>query len=160
MGNLQSLNVFSTFLLRLNLIGQKLNSTNPKMSSENACTYAALILQDEGMEISADNIATIVKAAGVAVEPFWPGLFASALASCNVADLITNIGSGMGSGPAAGGAAAGGAEAAPAAEEKKEESESEKSDSDMGFDLLAKISTQLVTKLQRYISIIATCTTE
>merc|ERR1711964_490736 len=129
MGNLQSLNVFSTFLLRLNLIGQKLNSTNPKMSSENACTYAALILQDEGMEISADNISTIVKAAGVAVEPFWPGLFAAALRSCNVSDLITNIGSGMGSGgAAAGGAAAGGAgEAAeaPKEEEKKEESESE-----------------------------------
>merc|ERR1711964_115699 len=134
MGNLQSLNVFSTFLLRLNLIGQKLNSTNPKMSSENACTYAALILQDEGMEISADNIATIVKAAGVAVEPFWPGLFASALASCNVADLITNIGSGMGSGPAAGGAAAAAAAVEAPKEEVKAESESE-SDEDMGFGL-------------------------
>merc|ERR1712018_128093 len=113
------------------------NTNNQKiMSSEQACTYAALILQDEGLEISADNLQKLIKAAGVSVEPFWPGLFAQALSSCNVAELITNIGSGMGSGggaaaPAAGGAAA---EEAPKEEEKKEESESE-SDDDMGFGL-------------------------
>merc|ERR1712045_945283 len=99
------------------------------MASELACTYAALILQDEGMDITADNMNTLVKAANVAVEPFWPGLFEKALSSVNVAELITNIGSGVGAAPAAGAAAGGAAaEAAPAAEEKKEESE-------MGFDL-------------------------
>merc|ERR1712178_194559 len=101
-----------------------------KMASELAVTYAALILQDEGMDITADNLSTLVKAAGVSVEPFWPGLFEKALSSVNVAELITNIGSGVGAAPAAGGAA----EAAPAEEAKKEESE-EESDSDMGFDL-------------------------
>merc|ERR1711981_1252040 len=107
---------------------------NFKMS-ESACTYAALILQDEGLEISADNLVKILKAADVTVEPFWPGLFASALSSCNVAELITNIGSGMGSGPAAAAPAGGAAEAeAPKEEAKKEESESE-SESDMGFGL-------------------------
>merc|ERR1712178_491626 len=105
-----------------------------KMASEQACTYAALILQDEGMEISADNLTKLIKAAGVSVEPFWPGLFASALQGCNVAELITNIGSGVGSAPAGGAAAGGAADAAPAEEEKKESSE-EESDSDMGFDL-------------------------
>merc|ERR1712193_277739 len=100
------------------------------MASEQACTYAALILQDEGLEISADNLQKLIKAAGVSVEPFWPGLFAQALSSCNVAELITNIGSGVGAAPAAGGAA----EEAPKEEAKKEESE-EESDSDMGFDL-------------------------
>jgi len=106
------------------------------MTSELACTYAALILQDEGMDISADNLSTLVKAAGVSVEPFWPGLFEKALAGCNVNELISNIGSGVGAAPAAGGAAAaaGGAAAEEKAEEKKEESEDE-SDSDMGFDL-------------------------
>ena len=103
--------------------------------SELACTYAALILQDEGLEISADNIQKIIKASGVSVEPFWPGLFASALSSCDVGELITNIGSGMGSGGAAAAApAAAGGAAEEKAEEKKEESEAE-SDSDMGFDL-------------------------
>jgi len=103
--------------------------------SELACTYAALILQDEGLEISADNIQKIIKASGVSVEPFWPGLFAQALGSCDVGELITNIGSGMGSGGAAAAApAAAGGAAEEKAEEKKEESEAE-SDSDMGFDL-------------------------
>merc|ERR1712045_978787 len=109
---------------------KKPSLNQPTMASELACTYAALILQDEGMDITADNMNTLVKAANVAVEPFWPGLFEKALSSVNVAELITNIGSGVGAAPAAGAAA----EAAPAAEEKKEESE-EESDSDMGFDL-------------------------
>merc|ERR1711883_47193 len=106
-------------------MGVELTETNKNMS-EQACTYAALILQDEGLEISADNLQKLIKAAGVSVEPFWPGLFAQALSSCNVAELITNIGSGVGAAPAAGGAAAGGAaEEAPKEEAKKEESESE-----------------------------------
>lgn len=43
-----------------------------------------------------------MKAAGVDVEPYWPGLFAKALEGINVKDLITNVGSGVGSGaPAA-----------------------------------------------------------
>ena len=104
-------------------------------NSELCCTYAALILHDSDVEINADNLNKVIKAAGVSVEPFWPGLFASALTGVDVAGLITNIGSGVGSGaPAAGGAAAA-ADAAPAEEAKKEESEEEESDSDMGFDL-------------------------
>merc|ERR1712050_762536 len=60
---------------------------HPTMTSELACTYAALILQDEGSDITADNINSLIKAAGVSVEPFWPGLFEKALASTNVAEL-------------------------------------------------------------------------
>ena len=85
----------------------------------------------------AEKISTILKAASVDVEPFWPGLFAKCLESCNIKDLISNVGSGVGSAPAAGGAPAGGA-AAPAAEEKKEEKKEEpeeESDDDMGFGL-------------------------
>merc|ERR1711955_82505 len=103
-----------------------------KMTSEPACTYAALILNDDDCEITGDKIATILKAANVDVEPFWPGLFAGALKDVNVRELITNIGSGVGSGaaPAAGGAAA---EEAPKEEAKKESSSEE--DDDMGFGL-------------------------
>merc|ERR1712127_141384 len=111
---------------------------NLKMAnSELCCTYAALILQDSDVEINADNLNKVIKAAGVSVEPFWPGLFASALTGVDVAGLITNIGSGVGSGaaPAAGGAAAAGGDAAPAAAAKKETTEESASDSDMGFDL-------------------------
>ncbi|CBY20473.1 unnamed protein product [Oikopleura dioica] len=105
------------------------------MSAELACTYAALILSDDGVDISGDKIASLLKAANVDVEPFWPGLFAGALKNCNVSELISNISSGVGAGPAAaGGAAAGGAAEGAKEEEKKPESSSE-SDEDMGFDM-------------------------
>merc|ERR1712223_1157926 len=114
----------------------RLNRISEKMSAELACTYAALILNDDDVEITGDKITAILKAANVEFEPFWPSLFAGALKDCDVRALITNIGSGVGSGPAAGGAAAGGAaaEEAPKEEEKKAESSSEEDD-DMGFGL-------------------------
>jgi len=46
------------------------------MGSEIACVYAALILHDEGLEISAENISKILKASNVTVEAYWPTLFA------------------------------------------------------------------------------------
>merc|ERR1711931_88116 len=114
-----------------------LTDFDSKMSAELACTYAALILNDDGIDITGDKITSILKAAKVDCEPFWPGLFAGALKDVNVADLIANIGSGAGAAaPAAGGAAAGGAADEPAEEEKKKESSSEDSgDDDMGFGL-------------------------
>lgn len=52
-----------------------------------------------------EKIQTILKAANVDVEPYWPGLFAKALEGVNPKDLITNVGSGVGAAaPAAGGA--------------------------------------------------------
>merc|ERR1712209_101539 len=109
---------------------------------ELACTYAALILTDDDVPITGDKISTILKAANVDVEPIWPTLFAKALSSVNVRDLITNVGSAVGSAPAAAAAApaaGGGAAAAePAKEEKKEEKKAESEsdeDDDMGFGL-------------------------
>ena len=88
--------------------------------------------------IQAEKINTILKAAKVDVEPFWPGLFAKCCESIDIKELISNVGSGVGSAPAAGGAAPAAAAdagaAAPAAEAKKEEPE-EESDDDMGFGL-------------------------
>jgi len=107
-------------------------------NDELACVYAALILADDQVAITAEKIQTILKAASVSVEPYWPGLFAKALEGMNVKDLITNIGSSAGAAPAGGaGAPAAGGDAAPAAEAKKEEKkeESEESDDDMGFGL-------------------------
>ncbi|GAQ92471.1 60S acidic ribosomal protein P1 [Klebsormidium nitens] len=107
--------------------------------SEVAVTYAALILHDDGIPITADKLSTIVKAAGITVESYWPGLFAKLLEKRSVEDLITNAGSGGGGGGAVatgggGGAAAGGA-AEEKKEEKKEEKEEEEEDEDMGFSL-------------------------
>merc|ERR1739842_163954 len=62
-----------------------------KMSAELACTYAALILNDDDVEITGDKITAILKAANVEFEPFWPSLFAGALKDVDVRSLITNI---------------------------------------------------------------------
>jgi len=106
--------------------------------SELACVYAALILADDDVAITSEKIATILKASGVAFEPYWPGLFAKALESADLKALITNVGSGVGAAPAAGGAAPAAAAAgeAPAAAKKEEKvEEEEEEDDDMGFGL-------------------------
>ncbi|KAJ4726752.1 putative 60S acidic ribosomal protein P1 [Melia azedarach] len=104
---------------------------------ELACTYATLILHDDGIPVTAEKIATLVKAADLTVESYWPSLFAKLAEKRNLDDLITNVGSGGGVAPVAAAAAAPAgatAAAAPAAEEKKEEPK-EESDDDMGFSL-------------------------
>lgn len=73
----------------------KPNLIHPTMSaSELACTYASLILHDDGIAITAEKISTLVKAANVNVESYWPSLFAKLLEQKNVEDLIMNVGSG------------------------------------------------------------------
>ncbi|KAL3998866.1 60S acidic ribosomal protein P1 [Acanthocheilonema viteae] len=114
-------------------------------NQELACVYAALILQDDEVAITGDKISTILKAAHVDVEPFWPGLFAKALEGVDVKSLITNICSnvgGIGGAPSGAAAPSAAATAAPAAaaaveqkEDKKKEEPKEESDDDMGFGL-------------------------
>ncbi|KAE8654058.1 60S acidic ribosomal protein P1 [Hibiscus syriacus] len=108
-------------------------------ASEAACSYAALILHDDGVPITAEKIATLVKAANVSVESYWPSLFAKLFEKCDIENLITNVGAGGGGAPIAAAApvaAAGGGASAPApAEEKKKEEPEEESDDDLGFGL-------------------------
>ncbi|RKP12178.1 60s acidic ribosomal protein-domain-containing protein [Piptocephalis cylindrospora] len=103
-------------------------------TSELACVYASLILQDDNVDITADKIQSLVKAANVDVEPVWVSIFAKALEGKDLSELLMNVGSAAGGAPAAGGAAAGGAAAAEEKVEEKAE-EKEESDDDMGFGL-------------------------
>merc|ERR1712230_101606 len=97
-------------------------------NAELAVSYAALILADDGVDITADKLQTIIKAAKIDdVEPIWTSLFAKALEGKDVKDLLLNVGSG-------GGAAGGEAAAEETKEEEKEEAK-EESDEDMGFGL-------------------------
>merc|ERR1712025_439766 len=119
------------FLLRLFTATYTHLSHNIMATSELACVYAALILQDDGLEISAENLNTLIKAADVECDSYWPGLFAKALEGIDIKSLVSNVGAGGGAPAAAGGAPA----EAAAEEEVKEESEEEESDDDMGFGL-------------------------
>ncbi|XP_041910973.1 60S acidic ribosomal protein P1-like isoform X1 [Arvicola amphibius] len=113
--------------------------------SELACIYSALILHDDyevtdEVKVNEDKINALIKAASVNVEPFWPGLFAKALANVNIGSLICNVRPG-GPAPAVGAPPAGSpalSTAAAPAEEKKVEAKKEEfkeTDNNMGFDL-------------------------
>lgn len=120
----------------------------PTERDELLVTYAALILNDDGAPITADNINTLIKAAGASVEPYWPKLFGVSLLRCfpgprawlaqphscsllpatasllegqNVSALLLAAGGGGGGG--GGGAASGGAEEKKG--DKKEEAKKE-----------------------------------
>ncbi|KAH9915153.1 60S acidic ribosomal protein P1 [Epithele typhae] len=106
-------------------------------TAELAATYAALILADDGIEITADKILALTTAAGVELEPIWASLLAKALESKDVKDLLSNVSAG-GAGPAVGVAstAVGAAAGAPEEEEEKEDEEDEEdSDDDIGLSL-------------------------
>ena len=106
-------------------------------NNELACVYAALILNDEGLEISSDNISKILKASNIETEAYWPTLFAKLCKGKDITAMISSVGSGGGGGGGGGGAAAaapaagGGGGDAPAAKAPEPEEEEE----DMGFDL-------------------------
>ena len=107
------------------------------MSGDLACTYAALILSDDGQEVTGDKMDTVIKAAGVEIEPYWSMLFSKFLATKSVDELAANVGAGGGGGGGGGGGAAagggGGGDAAAAAPEPEEEEEEEAMDFDL-FD--------------------------
>merc|ERR1712118_611400 len=57
-------------------------------------TFASLLLHDEGMEISADNINKVLNNTGNKVTAYWPMLVAQALAGRNMGDMLTVSGGG------------------------------------------------------------------
>lgn len=65
--------------------------------------------------LQAEKINTILKAANVTVEPYWPGMFAKASAGLDLKAIVSNVGAGVGTGGAPAAAAAGGGGAAAAA---------------------------------------------
>jgi len=100
------------------------------------CAYSAMILKDSDLEISEENINTLIKAAGGSIEPFFPALFAKMIQSKDI-DSMLKFGSGGGGGGPAVPMSTEGASASVAAVEKKEEKkvEEEEEEEEMDFDL-------------------------
>ncbi|KAJ2491553.1 hypothetical protein IWW37_002225 [Coemansia sp. RSA 2050] len=103
-------------------------------TAQQAIVYATLILADDNVEITADKLEAITKAAGIDVEPIYFNLFAKAFEGKDVNELLLNVGSAAAA-PVAGGAAPAAGAAAPATETKAKVEEEEESDEDMGFGL-------------------------
>merc|ERR1712100_27515 len=93
----------------------------PEMAkSDEALSYAALILADADMDVTAENLTKITSAAGVSAPAYMAALFDKVNSMNSVQDMVKKAGeggSGGGGAPAAGGAAA----AAPVEEEEEEE---------------------------------------
>ncbi|CCK68732.1 ribosomal protein P1 beta KNAG_0B02900 [Huiozyma naganishii CBS 8797] len=103
--------------------------------SDAIISYAAFILADAGLEISADNLLSVTKAAGASVDKIWADVYANALEGKDLKEILSGF---HAAGPAAGassGSAASGAAAGEAAAEEAAEEEEEESDADMGFGL-------------------------
>jgi len=100
-----------------------------------AVVYAAIILADDDLVITADKLEAIMWSAGLKVESYWYPMFERALKGIDVRTLMSTM---MASGPASGGnqKSGGNQEEVEKVEEKKVESSSdESSDDDMGFGL-------------------------
>ena len=95
-----------------------LNQLDKQAHDEFCCTLAALILFDEGIDISADKLNKVIQASGNKIDAYWAPLFAKAIAGKNIADLLT-------AGAPAGGAQVAATEA-PKQEAKKAEKKEEK----------------------------------
>merc|ERR1711868_222640 len=81
--------------------------TCPQMETGNPemlCAYAALLLADGGVDVTADNINTVVSAAGGKVPAYYAALFEKVNAQCPVTEMVekgSKVGSGGGGAPAA-----------------------------------------------------------
>lgn len=101
--------------------------------SDAVISYASLILADAGLDVTADNLLTLTKAAGASIDNVWAEVFAKALEGKDIKEVLSGFHAAGPAAPAAGAAAASGA--AEEAAEEAAESEKEESDDDMGFGL-------------------------
>merc|ERR1712224_351532 len=98
-------------------------------AGELGCTYASLMLFDDDQEVKEDKIKTVLAAAKIDCEAYWPGLFLRAFNATEggLAKLVSTPalgGGGGGGGPAA----SGGDDAGAGGDSKKKESSSDGDD--------------------------------
>lgn len=69
--------------------------------AELACTYASLILYDDGQDITGDKLNSLIGSANVKVESYWPKMFAKAVAGQDISKFFNFGGSAASPSPAA-----------------------------------------------------------
>lgn len=121
------------------MAGVTIDELSPEQKGELACTYAALILHDDGADITPASMSTLIKAAGCNVEGYWPMIMSKMVNNVGMEALI-KLGSGAGGGGGGGGgggavAAAGAAGGGEAKAEEKKKVEEEEEEEEMDFDL-------------------------
>ena len=55
------------------------------------CSYAALMLHDDGIEITTERLNKAIKSSGNQTEAFYPGLYAKALEGADIGALLTSV---------------------------------------------------------------------
>ncbi len=61
---------------------------------ELCCVYAALLLFDDKVDITADKLNKVITASGNSVEGYYPEFFAKYLSSVDLNSLISSVGAG------------------------------------------------------------------
>mmetsp|Transcript_75112 Transcript_75112/g.166148 ORF Transcript_75112/g.166148 Transcript_75112/m.166148 type:complete len:110 (+) Transcript_75112:64-393(+) len=89
------------------MAGVPVSELSKEQQDELVCTYAALILHDDGAEISAESMNNLIKASGCTCESYWPMLMAKMINNIGMKSLIA-MGSGAGGGGGGGGYGKGG----------------------------------------------------
>merc|ERR1719396_329408 len=86
---------------------------SPEQKDELLCTYAALVLHDDGAEVTTEGISNMIKASGNVLDaPYWPMMF-SKLVNDVCMEALIKMGSGAGGGGGGGGGGAAAATAGP-----------------------------------------------
>ncbi|KAK6528775.1 hypothetical protein TWF694_004012 [Orbilia ellipsospora] len=111
---------------------------------DRAVAYAALVLADEGVQITPEKLQTLLSAAKVDVEPIWTVLFTKALEGKDIKGILLDIRAGAPVAAASGAVVTtssgvedgkeNGDKSSKEGKKKKEEVK-EDSDDDMGFGL-------------------------
>lgn len=71
------------------------------INPETAVSYAALILADEGVEITPDKLQSLLQAAGVDIQPIWSVILSKTLKDKDIKQILTTVVAGETSCPGA-----------------------------------------------------------
>merc|ERR1719313_1321418 len=110
-------------------MAQPFNTLDDATRSQMACTFAALMLHDDGTQVDSSSLKKVVDASGVKVAPYWPMLFAQALQGQDIGSFLAVS---SGSAPVQTTTAGGDAGAKQEEAKKEEVVEEEEEDMDLG----------------------------